>query len=64
MSFDRAGYPAMAAAATIAIATLATAVWRRSWFFWLLGYALVALALLVAWHYRSPITVMPVPSPQ
>ena len=54
MNFSRDGYPWMALSGSIAVAVLATAVWRRSWSMWLLGFALLVLAACVAWMFRAP----------
>ena len=54
MNFARDGYPWMALSGSIAVAVLATAVWRRSWSIWLLGFALLVLAACVAWMFRTP----------
>jgi hypothetical protein len=55
MNFVRDGYPWMALSGSIAIAVLATAVWRRSWSIWLLGFALLVVAAGVAWMFRMPV---------
>lgn len=54
MTFARDGYPWMALSGSIAVAVLATAVWRRSWSMWLLGFVLLVLAACVAWIFRTP----------
>ncbi len=54
MNFARDGYAWMALSGSIAVAVLATAVWRRSWSIWLLGFALLVLAAWVAWTFRTP----------
>ena len=54
MSFARDGYPMMALSGAAAVTALAVAVWRRSWSLWLLGFALVVLAVCVAWSFRTP----------
>ncbi len=54
MNFARDGYAWMALSGSIAVAVLATAVWRRSWSMWLLGFALLVLAAWVAWTFRTP----------
>ena len=54
MNFARDGYPWMALSAAVAATVLATAVWRRSWSMWLLGFALLLLATWVAWIFRMP----------
>ncbi len=54
MNFAREGYPFMALSASIAVAVLAVAVWRRSWSLWLLGFLLLVIALWVAWFFRDP----------
>ncbi len=58
MSFLRDGYPLMGASGLLAIGALAASVWRRSWSLWLLAFALLALALLVAWSFRTPSAAM------
>ncbi len=62
MSFQRDGYPMMALSGAIALTVLAVAVWRRSWALWLLGFALFAVAVGVAWYFRSPPVAAPVTS--
>ena len=54
MNVAREGYPFMALSASIAVAVLAVAVWRRSWSLWLLGFLLLVIALWVAWFFRDP----------
>ena len=58
MNFARDGYPWMALSGSIAVAVLATAVWRRSWSMWLLGFVLLVLAACVAWMFRAPASLM------
>jgi hypothetical protein len=54
MNFLPDGYPVMALSLAIAIAVLTASVWRRSWFLWLLGFALLVVSSGVAWSYRLP----------
>jgi len=54
MNFAREGYPFMALSATVAVAMLSIAVWRRSWSLWLLGMLLLLVAVWVAWFFRDP----------
>jgi hypothetical protein len=54
MSFAREGYPMMAASSATAVLVLATAVWRRTWSLWLLGFVLLVVAVWVAWRFRQP----------
>jgi len=56
MTFLRSGYPVMALTGAAAIIVLAVSVWRRSWSLWLLGFALFALAIGVAFSFRVPAT--------
>lgn len=58
MSFLHAGYPAMALSGASACAVLAVSVWRRSWALWLLGFALFAVAVCVAFAFRTPPAVV------
>lgn len=55
MSFLRSGYPMMALSGVSALTVLALSVWRRSWGLWLLGFALFAVAVCVAFAFRSPV---------
>ena len=52
MHFLRSGYPLMALSGVSAVAVLAVSVWRRSWGLWLLGFALFAVAVCVAFSFR------------
>lgn len=54
MTFAREGFPFIAIAALIAAAAFAAAVNRRSWGFWLIAFALLLLALWVAYFFRDP----------
>lgn len=49
----REGVALLSVTALTAAAILASAVWRRSWATWLVGFGFLVLALLVAWSYRS-----------
>jgi hypothetical protein len=44
----------MALSCAVAIGVLASSVYRRSWSFWLLGFALLVVAAIVAWYFRAP----------
>lgn len=44
----------MALSLVVAIGVLAAAVWRRSWFLWLLGFVLLVASSGIAWLYRVP----------
>ena len=54
MNFAREGLILIAAAAAIAAGAFAAAVWRRSWPLWLVAFALVVIALWVAYFFRDP----------
>ncbi len=56
MTFLRSGYPMMALTGASAVVVLAVSVWRRNWSLWLLGFALFALAIVVAFSYRVPVS--------
>jgi hypothetical protein len=55
MTFLRFGYPVMALTGACAVVVLAVSVWRRNWSLWLLGFALFALAIGVAFASRVPV---------
>ncbi|MCC6430912.1 MAG: hypothetical protein IT354_08365 [Gemmatimonadaceae bacterium] len=52
--FSPEGYPMIVGAAALAAGTFAAALRLRSWPLWLLGFALIVLALGVAWYIRIP----------
>jgi phosphatidylserine decarboxylase len=54
MNFAREGITFILMAAAIAIAAILTAVMRRSWPLWLLGFALTLVAIWVAYFFRDP----------
>ena len=54
MNFAREGYVFMALAAASAAAAFAFALSRRSWPLWLLAFALLLVALWVAYFFRDP----------
>jgi hypothetical protein len=56
MTFLRSGYPMMALTGASAVVVLAVSVWRRNWSLWLLGFALFALAIVVAFASRAPVS--------
>jgi len=62
MSFLPAGYSVMAVSGASALVVLALAVWRRNWGLWLIGIALFALAVCVAFAFRATVTPSMVPS--
>jgi len=62
MSFLRAGYPVMAVSGASALIVLALAVWRRNWGLWLVGFALFALAVCVAFAFRAAASLPTVPT--
>lgn len=52
MNFAHEGLVEIGVAAVLAVATLAGAVWRRSWALWVLGIAFWILTLAVEWSHR------------
>ena len=54
MTFAREGYVFIAIAAAAAAAAFAMALARRSWPLWLLAFALLVIALWVAYFFRDP----------
>jgi hypothetical protein len=52
--FAREGYPLLLGAAGCAALTFAAALRFRSWPWWLAGYVLTLVALVVAWVFRTP----------
>jgi phosphatidylserine decarboxylase len=54
MTFAREGTPFIAVAAAIALGTFGIALRTQSWPVWLLAFALVVIALWVAWFFRDP----------
>ena len=52
--FAREGYPLLLGAVGLATLTFAAALRLRSWPWWLAGYVLTLVALMVAWVYRAP----------
>jgi phosphatidylserine decarboxylase len=54
MNFAREGLLFIAIASGMAAAAFALAFWRRSWALWLVAFALLLLALWVAYFFRDP----------
>ena len=54
MNFAREGYAFIVGSAVIAAAVILVAATRRSWPLWLLGFALLVIAIWVASFFRDP----------
>jgi hypothetical protein len=51
--FASAGYPLLLGAVGLAALAFAAALRFRSWPWWLAGYGLTLMALMVAWVFRA-----------
>src|ERR1051325_5838211 len=54
MNFAREGWPFIIGSFLIAAAALIVAATKRSWPLWLLGFALLIIAIWVASYFRDP----------